>query len=107
MKASCPEIMDLFIQSPLFQPTTSIFSGGGTTPESMASKFGVPYLGRLPMDPNMMNACERGESFLQAYAASDAAPAFAQIVNKIVEYTQQISKISVSHAESVDVEMDT
>jgi hypothetical protein len=53
----------------------------------MAAQFGVPYLGKLPMDPNMMEACERGRSFLEAFPASPAAGPFAAIVDRLIEAT--------------------
>jgi NUBPL iron-transfer P-loop NTPase len=120
IRASCPEIMDLFLQAPLFQPTgtASVATGNGTTttatttatatatPESMANKFGVPYLGKLPMDPNMMNACEQGVSFLQAYTNSIAAPAFARIVDQVVEKTKEQAN-GGSGVVSAGVEMET
>lgn len=98
--------MELLLQAPLFQPSTSAETSAGDTPESMADKFGVPYLGKLPMDPNMMNACERGESFLQTYANSVAAAPFAMIVEKIVEKTQQAKRTYIEEG-SVTIEMNT
>lgn len=60
------------------------------TPLNMARRFGVPYLGRLPMDPNMMYACEEGKSFLELYPTSAAAGPFAEIVKKIMAATPDI-----------------
>jgi ATP-binding protein involved in chromosome partitioning len=53
----------------------------------MAQRFHVPYLGKLPMDPNMMRACEEGRCFLESHPLSVAAAPFQLIVNKIVEIT--------------------
>lgn len=43
--------------------------------------------GKLPMDPNMMRACEEGKSFLEAYPHSVAAAPFAEVVRSIVQMT--------------------
>lgn len=59
------------------------------TPQSMAAAFGVEYLGKLPMDKNMLKACENGESFLVNYPNSPAAAPFTQIVKKIVDITSK------------------
>lgn len=57
---------------------------GPSTPAAMAKAFGVPYLGSVPMDPNLLAACEAGASFLDVYPGSAAASAFSAIVDKIV-----------------------
>jgi len=60
------------------------------TPQGMAQRFDVPYLGKLPMDPNMMRACEEGKSFLEAYPGSVAAAPFAAVVQQIVQMTPDV-----------------
>jgi hypothetical protein len=69
-------------------------SGGAAafpnTPRGMADRFGVPYLGKLPMDPNMMKACEEGKSFLEAYPGSAASGPFADVVAQIVAMTPDV-----------------
>ena len=89
LRAVCPELLDLHLQAPLFTPSSSAAAAMGTraTPASMAAQFGVPYLGKLPMDPNMMEACERGRSFLDAFPVSPAAGPFTAIVDKLIEAT--------------------
>lgn len=57
----------------------------------MAKRFNVPYLGKLPMDPNMMRSCEEGKCFLEIFPSSVAAKAFETIVNKLVETTDKNS----------------
>jgi MinD-like ATPase involved in chromosome partitioning or flagellar assembly len=99
--------MDLFLQSNLFKlpvdahvdPNSSNQQSEATAsnesadpplcnnPQSMAERFGVPYLGKLPMDPNILRACEEGKSFIDAYPSSVAAAPFAEIVQKIVQQT--------------------
>ena len=64
-------------------PPPPVYSG----PEAMAASFAVPFLGRLPMDPNMLASCERGEGFLDTHPGSTAAAPFRSIVDKIVSAT--------------------
>ncbi len=53
----------------------------------MAKRFNVPYLGKLPMDPNMMRACEEGKSFLEIFPDSVAAKPFLHIVHNLIYMT--------------------
>ena len=57
MQQTCPELLTCSLQTPLFTPPTSTQSN----PQSMAAAFSVPYLGALPMDPNLMKTCEAGK----------------------------------------------
>jgi len=63
--------------------TTNIFSAGGG--ESLAEDYGVPFLGRIPLDPNIRIAGDEGTPFVHANAASRATVAFAAIVESIIE----------------------
>lgn len=65
----------------------SNLGGFPNNPKGMADRFQVPYLGKLPMDPNMMKACEEGRSFLAGYPTSVAAAPFAEVVSQIVQMT--------------------
>jgi len=84
IKQFCPELLDCTISAPLF--TTPDDNNVKHGPEQMAQKFNVPYLGKLPMDPNMMLACEKGESFLETFPTSAASEPFKEITKKIVTY---------------------
>ena len=79
IREKVPELMDYFIQVQVFPSA----SGGG---EAMARAFGVPFLGRLPLDQKMTHSCEEGKSFLEEYPNSVAAPAFEKIVQGIFEH---------------------
>lgn len=73
----CPEVMDLVVSSNVFAPH-------GSGPKGMAEKFNVKYLGALPLDPNLLKACEDGICFVQHYKASPAVRYMNSIVDKIV-----------------------
>ena len=46
----------------------------------MASDMGVPFLGRLPLDPRIAKCCDEGKSFLSEVPDSPAAKAYAAII---------------------------
>lgn len=84
IKHSCPDLLHLFLKARVFAPPED---SGTKTPQKMAIDFEIPYLGSIPMDPNMLSACESGCSFMEAYPESAAAGAFGSIVEKIVAAT--------------------
>ena len=57
-------------------------SGGG---ERMAREMGAPFLGRLPMDPAIVTACDEGKPYSLFYAQNLAARALEKIVEKIIK----------------------
>jgi len=63
-------------ESFIFAPTT----GGG---ESLAKESGVPFLGKVPLDPRIGRACDQGEDFLEEYPDSPASTAMLEIIEKI------------------------
>lgn len=58
----------------LFKP------GGG---EAMAKDMGVPFLGRIPVDPLIAEASDKGTPFVYFYEKTETAKAFARIVETI------------------------
>jgi Mrp family chromosome partitioning ATPase len=77
LREKCPEILDMIACADVFPP-----SGNG--PRGMAEKFNVPYLGKLPLDPNLLRACEDGVSFVDAYPTSPAASPLHAICDGII-----------------------
>jgi Mrp family chromosome partitioning ATPase/predicted Fe-Mo cluster-binding NifX family protein len=57
-------------------------SGGG---ERMAREMGVPFLGRIPIDPAIGEACDVGRPYAGAYSQSEAAKSFSRIVQPILD----------------------
>jgi MinD-like ATPase involved in chromosome partitioning or flagellar assembly len=55
--------------------------GGG---ERIAKEMGVPFLGRVPIDPNIVDSSDTGKPFILANPDSDASKAFMEIVDKII-----------------------
>lgn len=56
--------------------------GGG---EKAAKELGVPFLGRIPIDPGVVLSCDAGEPFVSEPNASVAKTAFAQVVQNLLE----------------------
>jgi len=57
-------------------------SGGG---EKMAIEMGVPFLGRIPIDPQIVDASDSGTPFVDKFAQSMAAKAFGVIMAPVLE----------------------
>lgn len=68
-------------RSDIFAPTT----GGG---KALAEEMGVPFLGAVPLDPRIGQACDYGESFLDACPDSPACEALENVVNGLLEQLQ-------------------
>jgi Mrp family chromosome partitioning ATPase len=58
-------------------------TGGG---EKAARDVKVPFLGRIPIDPEMVTDCDRGMPFVMSHPKSEAAKAFRQIADRCKEY---------------------
>ena len=61
---------------------TEIFSRGAG--EELARKYGIPFLGRLPLDPQICAGGDAGEPFVERYASSATAKGFEGIVDKLL-----------------------
>lgn len=53
---------------PCCQEVTNVFSTGGG--EAMAKDMGVPFIGRVPLDPNLTTCGEAGVSFFDKFPSS-------------------------------------
>jgi Mrp family chromosome partitioning ATPase len=56
--------------------------GGG---EKAANELGVPFLGRIPIDPGVVISCDSGEPIVANSNESVAKTAFAQVVHNLLE----------------------
>jgi len=57
-------------------------TGGG---EIMAAQMDVPFLGRIPLDPMVVEACDQGRLHIYHHSKSLSAAAFNRIVTGIME----------------------
>jgi len=66
---------------------TDIFKSGGA--EKMAKQMNVPFLGRIPIDPQIVQACDSGRPFVYHYNRTETAKTFEKILNPIIELDSQ------------------
>jgi Mrp family chromosome partitioning ATPase len=69
---------------------TQIFRSGGG--RRMAEDMGVRFLGAIPMDPNIAEACDNGQAFVRQYASSPTAVIMQEIIQPIIELSGKDSK---------------
>ncbi|MFZ2147500.1 MAG: iron-sulfur cluster carrier protein MrpORP [Sedimentisphaerales bacterium] len=62
---------------------TDIFKSGGG--ELMASQMHVPFLGRIPIDLQIVQSCDSGRPFVYHYNQTKAANEFKKILNPILK----------------------
>jgi len=60
-----------------------LFSQGGG--EKAARELGVPFLGALPIAPDMPEACDRGQPYVLMEEKNDLNGAFEEVVKRLVE----------------------
>jgi Mrp family chromosome partitioning ATPase len=61
---------------------TDLFKSGGGA--ALAREMGVPFLGKVPLDPQVVDSGDAGTPFVQRFAGSPTAQAFAEIVRPIL-----------------------
>jgi Mrp family chromosome partitioning ATPase len=71
------ENMSGFVCPKCGQRTDIFRSGGG---EKMAREMNVPFLGRVPIDPQIVEACDSGQPYIQQFSDSATAKCFAQSI---------------------------
>ncbi len=62
----------------------SLFKKGGG--ERAARDLSVPFLGRIPIDPEMVTDCDRGMPFVMVHPDSEATKAFKELAHRCKEY---------------------
>ncbi|XP_044966932.1 cytosolic Fe-S cluster assembly factor NBP35-like isoform X2 [Hordeum vulgare subsp. vulgare] len=78
IKDKAPELLSLITCSEVFDS-----SRGGA--EKMCHETGVPFLGKVPMDPQLCKAAEEGRSCFTDQKCSASAPALKSIVKKLIK----------------------
>jgi ATP-binding protein involved in chromosome partitioning len=77
-----------------------IFKAGGG--EKIAKDLAVPYLGKIPIDPEICRDSDRGSPFIIEHSNSPASKAFMDIVKKVEEFLKtrrKLAKVLQSSAE--------
>jgi len=62
---------------------TDIFKSGGG--EQMARQMNVPFLGRIPIDPQIVDACDSGQPYVQHYSQSQTAKTFKEAMMPLLK----------------------
>ncbi len=76
------ENMSGFVCPKCGEKTDILKSGGG---EDMAMQMAVPFLGRIPIDPQIVQACDAGKPYISHYSRTPTATAFKRILTQILE----------------------
>jgi Mrp family chromosome partitioning ATPase len=76
------ENMSGFVCPHCGKPIDLFGTGGG---EKAAREMDVPFLGRFPIDPELVKSGDRGKPFIQFNKESDSARAMNALVERIVE----------------------
>ncbi len=80
--------------------TTDVFLSGGA--EAMAAEMGVPFLGRIPIDPDVVQAAEAGTAHVRAHPESATATAFRESLRPILELTAHHDQRPVAGESATD-----
>jgi Mrp family chromosome partitioning ATPase/predicted Fe-Mo cluster-binding NifX family protein len=69
---------------------TDIFKRGGG--EQMAGDMGVPFLGRVPLDPQVGAACDAGTPFVYHFNGTETAKALERVIAPILALSERTSR---------------
>jgi len=75
----CPNCKN---ETKIFAPTT-----GGA--EAMAQQMQIPFLGKVPIDPQLARSCDEGKNFMTEFPSSPAVKALTEIISKIEQSLQK------------------
>ncbi len=66
-------------------------SGGG---EAMAKEMGVPFLGRIPMDPQIVGGSDEGKPFMYHLRQTESAQAFNRAIQPVLQLQEQSKPVA-------------
>ncbi len=69
---------------------TDIFKSGGG--EKLAAEMKVPFLGKLPIDPDVAAAGDSGTPYVHSFKGTKTAEMFKEIVEKIIKTIEETNK---------------
>jgi hypothetical protein len=78
IRLNCPHILDLLV-------VATIYPQSGNGPKGMAQQYNVPYWGVLPMDPDLLLACENGRPYVEDFPHAVAAQALLGFCARITD----------------------
>lgn len=83
------ENMSGFICPHCGKPVDLFKRGGG---QKLAEEMGIRYLGRIPIDPRIVDTGDRGKPIVGAYPESITAEAFDELIRNIIAATELMQK---------------
>jgi ATP-binding protein involved in chromosome partitioning len=78
------------LQCPHCGKEINLFKTGGG--EKAALELQVPFLGRIPLDPEIVQNCDQGKPFVTVNPDSAAAKAFGEITSRIEKFVNHAGK---------------
>ncbi len=75
---------------------TDIFKSGGG--ERMAADMNVPFLGRIPLDPAVGEACDDGTPFVYRHSRTETAKAFERVIAPILALSLEVAAAHTTDA---------
>ncbi len=63
--------------------TVDIFKSGGG--EQMAQEMNIPFLGKIPLDPAVVEAGDSGKPFVYFYSKTQTAKIMEEIIDKLIQ----------------------
>ncbi|HOT97633.1 MAG TPA: Mrp/NBP35 family ATP-binding protein [bacterium] len=81
------ENMSGFVCPHCGRSTEILRSGGGA---HMAKEMEVPFLGSIPIDPQIAQACDQGVAFINAYASSATAKIMQKVIQPIADLSPSV-----------------
>ena len=79
-----------------------IFNTGGG--EKLAAEMGVPFLGKIPLDPEVVRSCDQGYPLLKVDHDSPTAKAMNKIIKPLLDLAERLQEIKPVNAETRRVE---
>jgi Mrp family chromosome partitioning ATPase len=77
-------------QCPHCNKEINLFKTGGGS--QAASDLSVPFIGNIPLDPNIVETGDSGQPFVLKYSKSKSAKEFSDIIKKIEEFIKKEKK---------------
>ncbi len=76
---------------------SDIFKSGGG--KKMAQEMGVPFLGEIPVDPDVVTASDDGTPYCQKYSETATAKAFSRVIEPILKLETDSAAAAFSMSE--------
>ena len=73
---------------------TDIFKFGGG--EQMAKQLGINFFGRIPIDPQIVYACDAGQLYISQYSRNETTEALRKVTERILVLNNQTEPIKTN-----------